>query len=380
MLFEAAFGVAAVLSTVLFLLYAKSRTTNNDLTKSNIRLEAELEASKARERDLPTVVKALSTEMIKEQSESFKTTTTDPMGMMMENLRTKIEDLGKQNAGDREAFDAGMKHMANTTDNLMKDTRTLSDVLKNSQKRGRHAEISLERVFEMSNLVKGIHYDTQYVSGDGKPDFVVNLSEDRSIIVDSKAPLDSLWESFDTDDEAVKSTALDKHVAAVRTHVNSLSKKEYWNNPKSSLDYVVMVMPEYALLPALDRDDDLIEHALNKHVVLVTQSTLMILLRAVDLMWKQSRMADTIREIGTLSADLHSRLNKFAEHYNKIGKDLGDAVGSYNGGIGSWNRRVLPAANKLAEAGAVVRDMTGLKPVDDAPSRLPADGGRHSEA
>ena len=128
-----AFGVTAVLSTVLFLLYAKSRTTNNDLTKSNIRLEVELEASKARERDLPTVVKALSADMIKEQSESFKITTTDPMGMMMENLRTRIEDLGKQNAGDREAFDTGMKHMANTTDNLMKDTRTLSDVLKNSQ-------------------------------------------------------------------------------------------------------------------------------------------------------------------------------------------------------------------------------------------------------
>ena len=77
----------------------------------------------------------------------------------------------------------------------------------------------------MSNLVKGIHYDTQYVSGDGKPDFMVNLSE-CSIIVDSKAPLGSLWESFDADDEAVKSAALDKHVAAVRTHVNSLSKKK----------------------------------------------------------------------------------------------------------------------------------------------------------
>ena len=130
MSFEAAFGVAAVLSTVLFLLYAKSRTTNNDLTKSNIRLEAELEASKARERDLPTLVKALSADMIKEQSESFKTATTDPMGKMMDDLRTKIEDLGKQNTGDREAFDAGMKHMANTTDNLMKDTRTLSDISK----------------------------------------------------------------------------------------------------------------------------------------------------------------------------------------------------------------------------------------------------------
>ena len=139
-------------------------------------------------------------------------------------------------------------------------------------------------------------------------------------------------------------------------------------------------VPASCLLPALDHDDGLIEHALNKHVVLVTQSTLMTLLRAVDLMWKQSRMAGTIREIGTLSADLHSGLNKFAEHYNKIGKDLGDAVGSYNGGIGSWNRRVLPAASKLAEAEAVIWDMADLKPVDDAPSRLSADGDERLES
>ena len=379
MAFEAAFGVTAALFVGTFVLYVKSRKTNDSLKEANIRLDAELKASQAREQDLPTMVKALSADMIKEQSESFKTATTEPMGKIMDEIKTKIEGLGQQNASDRAAFATNMENMAKTTENLMGDTRALSDVLKNSQRRGRHAEISLERVFEMSNLVRGIHYDTQYVSGDGKPDFVVNLSQDRSIIVDSKAPLASLWESFDAADEAAKSAALDKHVAAVRTHVNSLSRKEYWDNLKSSLDYVVMVMPEYALLPALDRDDNLIEHALDKHVVLVTQSTLMILLRAVDLMWRQNQMADTISEIGTLSADLHTRLGKFAERYNKIGKDLGDAVKSYNVGIGSWSRRVLPAANKLADAGAAVGKMTELKPVDDAPSQLPVDNDEHEK-
>ena len=371
MAFEAAFGVTAVLFTIFALLYARSRKAKDDLVRSNIRLTTELEAVKERGHDLPAIVKNLSAEVLKEHTDSFKSTTTDPMK----------DDGGSQphrgtwqaECGDREAFDTSMKHMATATDKLVKDTRALSDVLKSSQKRGRHAEMGLERVFEMSNLTKGIHYDTQYVSGDGKPDFVVNLSEDRSIIVDSKAPLNSLWEAFDTDDEAAKSDALNRHATAVRSHANSLSKKEYWDSPKSSLDYVVMVMPEYALLPALDRDGGLIEYALAKHVVLMTPSTLMILLRAVDLMWKQSRMASTVKEIGALSADLHTRLSKFAEHYNRTGKGLEDAVRRYNDGIGSWSRRVLPAANKLAEAGAVAGDMTNLKPVEGAPGRLPID-------
>ena len=379
MAFEAAFGITAVLSIIFALLYVRSRKARDELAGSNILLTTELGAVKKHMQDLPAIVKSLSAEVLKEHTDSFKTTATEPMGKMMENLKARIEVLGQQNAGDREAFDASMKNLAAATNNLMNDTRALSDVLKSPQRRGHHAEMGLERVFEMSNLTKGIHYDTQDVSGEGKPDFVVHLSQDRSIIVDSKAPLNSLWEAFGTDDEAAKSDALDKHTTAVRNHANSLSKKEYWDNPKSSLDYVVMVMPEYALLPALDRDGGLIEYALAKRVVLVTPSTLMILLRAVDLMWKQSRMATTVKEIGALSADLHTRLNKFAEHYNKTGKGLEDAVMRYNDGIGSWNRRVLPAANKLAEAGAAMGDMTDLKPVEDAPGRLPLENDRRTD-
>ena len=205
---------------------------------------------------------------------------------------------------------------------------------------------------------------------------MVHLSEDRSIIVDSKAPLDSLWKAFDTDDEAPKSDALNGHAAAVKAHVNTLSRKKYWDDSKSSLNYVVMVMPEYALLPALDRDDQLIELALSKRVVLVTPSSLMILLRAVELVWKQGRMAGAVKEIGELSAELYVRLNKFADHYNKTGKELDDAVKRYNTGIGSWTSRVMLSANKLAEAGAVARDMMDLKHVENAPRKLPVDDDR----
>ncbi len=136
-------------------------------------------------------------------------------------------------------------------------------------------------------------------------------------------------------------------MAAVKTHIHNISKNGYWKNLKSSLDFVVVVMSEYALLPALDRDNTLNEFAMDKHVVLVTPSTLLLLLRAVNLMWRQSQMTAAVKEMGDLARDLHERLGVFAGHYNKIGKDLNDAIKSHNAGIGSWSRRVVPAIYKL---------------------------------
>ena len=373
MAFEAAFGVVVALSIVLLLLYARSRKANNGLTKSNIRLEVELEAARGRERDLPTLVKAMSADMLKEQSESFKTVATDPMGKMMEELRIRIENLGKQNAGDREAFNVRMEGMTKATGELLKKTGTLSDILRSPQKRGRYAEMDIERVFEMAGLTKGTHYEIQRVRDTKKPDFVVHLSEDRSIIVDSKAPLDALWKTTETDDEAAKAEAMDEHVRAVKGHIKALSKKEYWEDRESSLDYVVMVMPEYALLPALERGEHLMEYALENKVVLVTPSTLMVLLRAVGLMWKQSQMAKAVRDIGRLSADLHARLGTFAEHYNRVGKGLEDAIRYYNKSTGSWHSRLLPAADRLAEMGATVKDMPELNSIKTMPDRLLVD-------
>ena len=96
MAFEAAFGVTAALFVIFALLYVRSRKAKDDLVRSNIRLTTELEAVKERGHDLPAIVKNLSAEVLKEHTESFKTTTTDPMGKTMEDLRIHIENLANR--------------------------------------------------------------------------------------------------------------------------------------------------------------------------------------------------------------------------------------------------------------------------------------------
>ena len=371
--FAAGFVITLLLSIFFGILYFKSKRSNQKLLESNIRFEAEINLAKSSEMDAPTMAKAIASDINKEQNTSFKATTIDPITGMIEKLQTKINDLEKQNASDREAFDVEIKNMLSKTTELAKGTKSLSDVLKSSQKRGKHAEIGLERVFEMSGLTKGVHYDTQSIGTDGTPDFVIHISDDRSIIVDSKSPLESLWNAFETDDDATKTDLLKKHAQAVKGHILKLSNKEYWNDQEQSLDYVVMVMPEYAMLPALEQDNKLAEYALSKRIVLVTPSTLMLLLRAVKLMWRQTQLSSTVKEITNVSVQLHERMNKFANHYNKTGKDLTETVNSYNNAIKSWNSRILPAATKLIDVTASADDIEKLKSIRDVPKQLPID-------
>lgn len=395
MVFEAAFMAAAVVCVVLFVVYVRMRRSSNrlreenaanreaaemlssareentklceentKLREENTTIKAENAAAKVTVNTLPDIIKGMVADINKEHGESFKDGAVEPMRKMVEGLETKIDELGKQNAGNTAKFDERMGELKRNTD-------TLTEIFKSSRKRGRHAETSLERLFEIAGLKKGINYETQVRAGGKQPDFIVRLSENRSIVIDSKAPLDALWNSFDAESEDEKSHALGRYIDDVRGRIRELAGKKYQESHDMALEYVVLVMPEYALLPALDRDGKLVEFALERKVILVTPSTLLMLLHTVEMTWRQSRMAESVRNIGEVASDLHSKLRKFAEHYNNTGKGLETALKHYNAGAGSWESRLRPAAARLAEAGADVKEMPKIDRVEGSAKPLP---------
>ena len=351
-------GIVAALAVTCVVLYGKY-----------VKLKAQMDSGQSKD-GMSDRFRVLAEDSLKRQSEEFKASTAKPMAETMGNLLKTIGELKEQNTSNTATFQTRMEDMKETNDKLVRDTKTISGILSNSQKRGRFAEIGLERVFEMSGLVKDVNYYIQQTRDAGRPDFVVKLSEDRSVVIDSKAPLDSLWRAQDADNEAAKADALDKHAKDTRDHIQRLSKKEY-SEGHGTLDYVVMVVPEYALLPALDRDSKLTEYALENKVVLVTPATLMVVLNAINLMWKQDEIAKTVRKIGELSIDLHSRLGKFASHYEKIGKGLNNAVSAYNMSVGSWSRMLMPAVERLEEAGAKSNNIPAIEAIDSTAREMP---------
>ena len=141
---------------------------------------------------------------------------------------------------------------------------------------------------------------------------------------------------------------------SLRTHVDSLSKKAYWEQFDDSPEFVVAFIPGDALLAAaLEHDASLLEHAVSHQVLLATPTTLIALLRTVASGWQQEALAENAREVQDMGRELYKRLATFGEHMARTGRSLSGAVDAYNKAVGSLERNVLPQARRFHELGVV---------------------------
>ena len=326
--------------------------------------------------------KALSSEVLKSQQESFKANAEgslkarqEAVEKLVKPLSEKIESLDKARSKNAGEFQTQISNLMQANRELASEAQTLSNALKRPDVRGRWGETQLERVLELSGLRKDIDFTVQdSFDSEGeriRTDVIVHLPQDRTVILDSKVSLTALMEAFETDDDETRSAAFDRHVSQVKSHVDSLAKKEYWSVLASTPDMVVMVLPEFAFLPAIEREPGLTERALEKNVVIVTPPALLALLKAVEMSWQQIRVAETARQISDLGKEMYERLAVFAGHYVNVGNSLRQAVERYNRSIGSWDTRVATSALRFTELNVpVARELPEVTPVDEIPRAI----------
>lgn len=299
--------------------------------------------------------KTMSSETLANQQKQFM----ERAAQTLKPLSDKVEKLDREWATTSGAFKQQIESLAT-------ETRTLSTALTKPQARGQWGEMQVERALELSGLVKGIHYETQVSDNQGgRTDFIVHMPHRRDIILDSKVSLVALIEAQDTTDEAERGQHLNRHARHMQDHADSLASKEYWNQLPDSADFVVMVVPEFALPSAVERRPNLIDNALQKNVVISTHSTLVALLKTVAMGWQERKIAEEANEIGVLGRELHDRLEVFASHYADIGRHLERAVGGYNRGVGSLESRVLSQARRFPQLGVqTTKELPEAQPVE----------------
>jgi len=190
--------------------------------------------------------------------------------------------------------------------------------------------------------------------------------------VDVKTPLDAYLAAAEAGDDAQRKLGLERHARNVRGHIRMLASKSYWDQFENSPEFVILFIPgDQFLSAALSEEPDLIEYSLSRHIILATPTSFVALLKAVAYGWRQLAMADNAKEIRMLAEELYGRLATFVTHMNRVGRQLGSSVESYNKAVGSLERSVLPGARKFVELGAhAKKDIEKLEQLEPVPRTM----------
>lgn len=290
-----------------------------------------------------------------------------PMRESLERYEKTLATIEKERATSHTRLHEQIEYMKQTGETLRRETSQLTLALKGSETRGRWGEFQLRRIVELAGMSAHIDYVEQQSmntsGGRQRPDMVVHLPEERSIVVDAKAVIDAYQDAIAAETVEARDAALRRHARHVREQVVSLGGKAYWEQFDRAPDFVVLFLPSEAhLAEAAKIDFALFEDAITRNVLLATPMTLMALLKSVAYGWRQEALADNAREIMNLGREMHSRLCILADHATRVGDGLDRAVRSYNAFVGSLESNALPQARKFDALGA-----RSSKEVSDVP-------------
>jgi DNA recombination protein RmuC len=312
--------------------------------------------------------KLLAAEVMKEHGETYAKKNIEQLDGTLNPLRQKILEFQQslqtahtQSEKERALLVDQIKRLSETSAAMSRETHDLTQALKGkSQTQGAWGEMILQSILEKSGLRDGEEYETQvsHTNDEGdrlRPDVIVRLPNQQSIVIDAKVSLTAFAASVAAETEEERAAYLKAHAASMRQHVRTLAGKEYHKHA-GALDYVVMFVPiEGALMAALGVDPDLTSFAVEASVYIATPTTLMIALRTAANVWHVERRNRNAEEIASRAGKIYDKVFGFVESMDGLGKALGTAHRHYDKAMNQLSRgngNVLRQVEQLKALGA----------------------------
>ena len=297
----------------------------------------------------------------------------EPLKTQLENYQSRLQQSETAQADTLGKVKEQLATLAQSNNSLAEETLQFRRVLSSNQARGRWGEETLRRVVEAAGMSAHCDFTEQAQSDDKKPDLIVRLPGERVIIVDAKVPDLDFLNAVDTADATKRADALLAHAAKLKATIKALADRDYPGQFPNALDYVVLFLPAESLFSAaLEGDRDLIVWAAGKRIMLATPASLIALLRSVSVSWQQHAQTENAQKIAEAAQEFFARVVKFTEHFEKIRAGLERANSAFNDAASSFQTRVRPAGERLAELGGGTqgKELADLQPLDSS-LRLP---------
>ena len=352
------------------------------LAATEERMENERAEREKAEEMMRTQFRNLANGILVEQSQHFKETNKESLDQLLkpfkENIsefRDRVERIYASENEQQGALRNELRNLMELNRRITTETTNLTNALKgNSKVQGDWGEMILETILDGSNLIKGVHYDTQVNLKDEagnnlRPDVVLYLPEGKRIVIDSKVSLTAFVNSVSAEDEPTRRSALAAHVASVRQHVAELGRKEYQRLLESP-DFVIMFIPnEPAFLAALQTDNSIWAEAYDKKVIISSPTNLFALLKLVDDLWKRNAQSKNTADIVTCGTKLYDQLVAFTESLENVGASLEKARSAYDDArkrLTSGNDNIIRVGEKLRKLGLPTKRTQSPRMLDAA--------------
>lgn len=286
-----------------------------------------------------------------------------PMGKQLEQYQRMVSEMEKHRKESYGSLNEQIGRMREEQSGLRSETANLVNALRRPEVRGRWGEMQLKRVAELAGMIEYCDFSEQVQLDGGRlrPDMVVNLPAGRQIVVDAKTPLDAYISAVESGEADEREGHYAHHVRQIESKVSELAKKDYQKQFERAPDFVILFIPGDSFLQAaVMRNPKLQEDAMARNVIIATPSTLVALLKAVAVGWREEKVADNARKISELGKELYKRLGTAVDHMTKMGSSLTRTVESYNKFVGSFDTKVMTQARRFDELGVEV-----VKPLPD---------------
>jgi DNA recombination protein RmuC len=341
---------------------AEAREGALSLAKSDMRKQMQDAFELAATEAFKTAVKSADDE--KETSFSVATqalseSMTDYMKAIQESEKADIKRAAELSKEVGSVSELGLQ--------LAQETRELALALKgDSQAQGAWGEVVVENLLQSMGFVEGRDYVKQLseTAEDGtrkRTDFVLNLPDNRQIVIDSKVSLTAYTEYVNAEDEATKETALKAHCTSIRGHAKELASKNYEHlEGIHTLDFVLMVVPlESAFIDAMRADQSLYDDLVgNRRVKVVSGTSFMLTLILIQELWKRENQSRNQMELLKRAGSLHDKVTLFLESFTEVGFELGQARSAYDRArtrLTDGPGNVIRQTEQMAELGAKVK-------------------------